>query len=69
MFKEYLGYFYDVYKTPCWIFIIALSLFMIFIDYPRLLKKSKSDAMLMKVIGFTYIIGSTAVFILIKFTG
>lgn len=66
MFREYLGYFYDVYKAPYWLFIIALGLFMIFNDSPRLMKKSKNDAVMIKIIGWVYIIGSTAVFLIMK---
>lgn len=66
MFKEYLGYFYDIYKAPCWLFIIALGLFMIFNDSPMLLKESKNDSEMIKIIGWVYIIGSTAVFLIMK---
>ncbi len=66
MIKEYLGYLSDVYKTPIWLFIIGLSLYMIFIDSKQLSQINTKDSKILKIIGWVYLVGGSALFLLIK---
>lgn len=60
MFGNYIYSFLELHKAPFWIFVILLSLFIIFFDCSKL--KSKKDIKLIRVIGLIYIVGSTLIF-------
>lgn len=66
MLNDYLYSFSQIYNAPFWLFIIAIGLFMIFYDARILVKKSDTDAVIIKIIGWIYIIGGTFIFIIIK---
>lgn len=66
MINDYLYSFYEIYKAPFWLFIIAIGLIMIFYDAPILIKKSNSDATIIKTIGWVYIIGGSLIFLFIQ---
>lgn len=66
MFDEYMDSFYEIYRAPFWLLIVALGLFMIFYDSPKLMSSSKSDASMIKTIGWAYIVVGSLIFIFIK---
>lgn len=66
MINDYLYSFYEIYKAPFWLFIIAIGLIMIFYDAPILIKKSNSDATIIKTIGLVYIIGGSLIFLFVQ---
>ncbi len=66
MLNNCLDSFVQIYKAPFWLFVVAIGLFMILYDSKILMRKSDTDAMVVKTIGWVYIIGGTLIFIIIK---
>lgn len=64
---NYLHSLLEICKTPFWLFVVILGLFMIFYDSKNLRLADKKSSQIIKWIGIIYIFASTVIYITANF--